>query len=199
MDKKQQTIDTYNRTAAQMAHKFNGLGGRSIDIDEAFSFCRTPNPSVLEIGCGNGRDAALILERTNRYLGIDAAKNFIVMAKAALPAGEFVEADVEVYEFPGGLDIVFAFASLIHVPKDSLRQVLKRVYSALNPGGVVRLSMKHADEYREVVKEDEFGTRTYYHYSLDDMAELCGDFKIIRNDKNHIYGQDWVEMVLVKG
>lgn len=199
VDRKQQTINTYNRAAAEMATKFNGLGGRPVDIAEAFSYCRMRNPFVLEIGCGHGRDAAIMVERTDHYLGIDVAENFITMARATVPAGKFTVADVESYAFPSGLDVVFAFASLIHVPKASLHQVLKRLHQALNLGGVVRISMKHADEYCEVIKDDEFGTRTYFHYSLTDMEELCQEFKVIRNDKNYIYGQDWVEMLLVKG
>jgi len=68
MDKKQQTIDTYNATAEQMAVKFSDLGPRMSDIQRAFSYVMKFAPRVMEIGCGNGRDAQEILKHTDQYL-----------------------------------------------------------------------------------------------------------------------------------
>lgn len=57
MDKKNQTILTYNESATSLAKKFDELGARISDIEEAFALIQKDNPFVLEIGCGNGRDA----------------------------------------------------------------------------------------------------------------------------------------------
>ena len=198
MDKKQQTIETYNRTAHQMTTKFNAIGARVEDIEEVFALINKENPFVLEIGCANGRDASEIVKRTKNYLGIDISDKFIEIAKKHISQGRFEVADIESYEFPENLDAVFAFASLIHIPKESFTKVLKKIYRSLNTGGVVRLSMKHSDSYREVVKEDEFGTRTYYFYAKSDIEEMCKDFHFVRNDLNHLRGQDWLEIVLIK-
>ena len=69
MDKKTQTINTYDNSAEALAKKFDERGARILDIEETLSFIKTDNPHVFEIGCGNGRDALEILKRTNNYLG----------------------------------------------------------------------------------------------------------------------------------
>ena len=37
MNSREETIETYDRTAVQMAEKFRGMGARVEDIDKAFA------------------------------------------------------------------------------------------------------------------------------------------------------------------
>lgn len=197
MNGKTQTIRTYNQSALSLAKKFDGLGARLSDIEETLTLVKS-NPNVLEIGCGNGRDAQEICKRTAHYLGIDISEKLIELAREKVPRGRFEIADIETYRFPHGLDVVFAFASLIHTPKDILKTVFTEIFDALNVGGVFRLSMKQGDDYREITKEDEFGIRTYYLYSTKDVEELGTGFSIIKNELNQLKGQTWLEMLLQK-
>ncbi|HEU0080700.1 MAG TPA: class I SAM-dependent methyltransferase [Candidatus Paceibacterota bacterium] len=198
MDKKRQTIETYDSAAERMAEKFNGVGARTSDIEETFRLLSKENPATLEIGCGNGRDAAEILKHTNDYLGIDIAERFIELAKRTAPKGRFEVADIESFAFPQGLDAIFAFASLIHVPKESLAKVIESARAALNPGGVIRISMKFSEVYKEVIKEDEFGVRTYYLYSQEDMRQMLKSFNLVKDIKNELRGQTWIEILARK-
>lgn len=120
------------------------------------------------------------------------------MAKNKVPGGNFQVADIEMFTLPTGLDIVFAFASLIHVPKEALANILTEARVALNDGGVMRLSMKYADSYTETTKEDEFGIRTYYLYSKEDIEEMAIGFRLIKNELNDLRGQMWLEIILQK-
>ena len=196
--KKQQTVDTYNNSAAELANKFNSSGTRTKDIEEAFFLAKKTNPKVLEIGCGNGRDAAEILKRTNQYLGIDISEKLIQLAREKNPQGKFEIADIENYSFPDDIDIIFAFASLIHVPKENLRKIFADGLRALNPAGIFKLSVKHADNYEEVTQEDEFGIRTYYHYSKNDIEQLADGYKIIKYELIELRGLIWLEIILQK-
>lgn len=100
MDKKTQTIQTYNSHAAHFAEKFDNLGVRRVDIDKTFSLMDKRNLSVFEIGCGNGRDASYILTKTSHYLGIDASVELIELARQRVPGGQFEVADAVTYVFP---------------------------------------------------------------------------------------------------
>jgi ubiquinone/menaquinone biosynthesis C-methylase UbiE len=200
MNKKLQTIDTYNKSARALAEKFDNLdfGTTPTDIKEAFDLLGKSNAKVLEIGCGSGRDAKEILKYTDDYLGIDISTELISIAQEKSPEANFIVADVTSFEFPEGIDIVFAFASLIHVNKEEFKIVLGKLYKALNPKGLVVMSMKYSDIYKEVTKDDEFGTRTYYHYSKEDIVELSSDFTILRNELMELRGQKWLEIILQK-
>jgi len=58
--------------------------------------------------------------------------------------------------------------------------------------------MKYSDDYKEVQKEDEFGTRTYYFYSKKDIEEITNNFKIIKSETNDLRNQIWLEVLLKK-
>ena len=106
--------------------------------------------------------------------------------------------DIEEFEFPQNLDIIIAFASLLHVNKENFKNILERAFKALGPGGIFYISIKYADSYKEVEKEDQFGVRTFYLYSESDMREIVGDFKIIKMVEEEIRNQIWMEVILEK-
>ncbi|MCC2631341.1 MAG: methyltransferase type 12 [Patescibacteria group bacterium] len=198
MDKKSQTVQTYDGTAHLMAKKFEAMGARIADIEQGFSFVETTGPFVLEIGCGNGREAEEILKRTSRYLGIDISKSFVGLAKERLPGADIRVADVEAFAFPKDLDIVFAFASLLHSDREALRMVLKQVRDALSANGIFYISLKR-DDYCEELKTDEFGTRTFYYYQPEDIIILAGEgYGVVYQEFQNRLGQDWFTLVLKK-
>lgn len=73
-------IRIYNENALAMADKFDAIGVRLADIEETLALVKN-NPKVLEIGCGNGRDAFEICKRTTDYLGVDASEKLIELAR----------------------------------------------------------------------------------------------------------------------
>jgi predicted TPR repeat methyltransferase len=81
-DYRQQTIDIYNQNAAAMAEKFRAIPPRVTDIDLAFELAGNPeHANVVEIGCGDGRDAKEITRRAGTYLGIDISEGLIKLAR----------------------------------------------------------------------------------------------------------------------
>ncbi len=198
MNKKDQTTHTYNAAADQMVLKFDKIGHRSNDIAETFSLIQKENPKVIEIGCGSGRDAEYIIKHTDDYIGLDISKRFIEIAQEKNPTKKFEVTDIEEYIFPNNIDVVFAFASLLHTPKDSLKNIFHNIFLSMNDGGVVRVSLKHKDTYTELTNYDEFGVRTYYYYSLGDIKEMNTEFKIIKSEVEEKIGQSWLELILQK-
>jgi SAM-dependent methyltransferase len=198
MDKKTETIETYNNSAQALAVKFDALGARTADIAETFRCMKKVDPLVLEIGCGNGRDAEEILKRSHNYLGVDVSRELIKLARERVPGGKFEVADIVNFNLPGTFDIVFAFASLIHLNKEEFSKVLNEVYAHLNHGGVVRISLKNNESYKEVTRSDEFGQRTYYLYSESDVRELANQFSILKCEAVQLKDQKWLELLLMK-
>lgn len=198
MDKKAQTVATYNTTASKMAKKFRGFGARIEDIEKGFSFVNIENPNVLEIGCGDGRDAKEILKRTKNYLGVDISESMVAIAQEYVPKGKFKVLDIENYIFPNNLDLIFSFASLLHSDKKNVESIIKKAYQALNENGVFYISLKY-DNYHEASKSDEFGTRTYYFYTSEDIRKLAGEkYKVISENVQKLRGQEWLTIVLKK-
>jgi SAM-dependent methyltransferase len=199
-DPRQETIEVYNRTADEMAAYFDNLGPRINDIDLAFRLAGNPkNAKVVEIGCGDGRDGQVIAERTNSYIGFDPSIGMLRIAREKSPDTDFVQADALNFRYPENLDIVFAFASLLHINKEEMEQVIDRVHQALRPGGIFFISLKFAKEYQEYVKSDKFGERMFYLYRPKIIKELAGDaFETVYQERSEKQGTRWFEMALRK-
>ena len=199
MKEKEETVRVYNRHASKMAKKFNKIGPRSKDIKIAFSFTKKENPKVLEIGCGNGRDASEIIKFTNDYTGVDISKSMITLACKFLPKVRFEVADMENFNFPKNLDIIFAFASMLHLSKKSFGNVLKKAHQSFNNAGVFYISLKQ-DRYHKEIKKDKFGKRLFYFYEENDLRKLSLDnnFDIVFVNKQNILNVEWIDVVLQK-
>ena len=89
---------------------------------------------ILELGCGAGRDAAYMEARGFLVDPTDGVAEMAELAAARLerpvPAMRFDElVAVESY------DAVYSSYALLHVPRAALGDVLRRVWTALKPGG----------------------------------------------------------------
>lgn len=202
-DLRQQTIDVYDSTAQQMADKFRAIGARVKDIELAFKLAKADKSvRILEIGCGDGRDAKEIAKRANWYLGIDVSKELIKIAQYYVPEANFEVADAASFTYPKGLNIVFAFASLLHLDKNELKQILSQVHNSLEVGGIFYISLKWAEKYKQEVKKDEFGERLFYFYTPELITELAANnYEVAwsdrqtRQDANHA---EWFTLALRK-
>lgn len=195
---RRQTVETYNNSANDFVEHFKGIGPRNKDVDLVFNLLGNPKEaSVLEIGCGDGRDAKEIVKHGGSYLGVDISKNLIDIARRTAPAGRFEVADVTRYEFPQNLDAVFAFASLLHLSKEENATLFQRVHSALKPGGIFYLSLKYRPHYQQSLQHDRFGTRLFYFYSDKDIQDLAKDY--FTTEVNYIAQKgknEWLEVAL---
>lgn len=198
MDTYQQTIKSYQEHAAALAAKFDSNPLRTAHIEETFQLLKKPNPLVIEIGCGTGKDAQIILQHTDNYFGFDVSQGLLNVARVKCPSATFLVADVNSFVFPNNVDIVFAFASLIHLNKEQLSSLFKKLLPAMNPSGIVRLSMKYDKKYRMTTDQDECGTRTVYYYSDKELLALAQGFKAVKKEISHFHNQDWLELTLQK-
>lgn len=198
MNKKQQTIETYNKSSEFFASKFNSMSARVDDIKLSFSYVEKTNPKVLELGCGSGRDAKYILRFTDDYLGIDISEGMIREARKNTPEANFAVYDLETFKFPKNLDVVFAFASLLHSDINEVKRVLEKAGESLNENGVFFISLKQGD-YREELVQDEAGTRTFYFYTPEEILKISPScFKEVwRSYQDHGEGK-WFSLLLQK-
>jgi len=198
LNKKEETIKTYNDSAKELAERYDEIGPRISDIEETFALVRIKSPKVFEIGCGTGREAYQILKKTPNYAAIDISEGMLAIAKKRNPKGKFILADAEEFSFPKHTDIIFAFASLIHSNKKQLEQIFDEMYESLELGGVARVSLKWAPKYKEVTKSDKYGRRTYYLYSKEDIEVFPAQFLLLKGEINVAEGQQWLELLLKK-
>lgn len=96
-----------------------------------------PPFTILDFGCGPGRDLKTCSELGHTAVGLDGAARFAEMARAYSGCEvwhqDFLRLDLPSCYFDG----VFANAALFHVPGQELPRVLTQLHSTLKPGGVL--------------------------------------------------------------
>ena len=93
---------------------------------------------VLELGCGDGIDTAILTEAGCRVLGIDISESALAEARVRAPSAEFYCQDVRA-PFPidaSSAGIVVASLSLHYFPWEETLQLVERVHGVLAPGGL---------------------------------------------------------------
>ncbi len=196
----QGTRDTYNYSSGSLSDHYDRIGPRSGDIDLAFSLAGNPSSArVLELGCGNGRDARAILRKTSQYIGIDTSEQMIERARNKVPHGQFEVADAATYDFPGQFDIIFSFALLRHLSIPELTSVLKRAAHSLNEGGVLYLSSNYHDVYLHESRSDDYGTREMFYYNPAIIQKYAPRSLIkVQEIYDTIDGAEWFEVAFRK-
>jgi len=192
------TVETYDRAAAAYAKKFAGIGPRVRDIKEAIAAWGSTAPRVLELGCGDGRDAKEIIKLSSDYLGIDNSKGMISIARKQVPQAKFVVADMATYDFSVPVDIIFAFASLLHIDKETLALVLQRARTALSAGGIFYLSVKRGEYHGGEVVSDEYGERIFYYYQKSDIMDLAQGYEEVKTIERIFSDTTWLDVILRK-
>lgn len=114
---------------------------------------------ILDLGCGPGRDLAVFKALGHTPVGLEGSARFCQMAREHSGC-EVLHQDMVALELPlSGFDGVFANASLFHVPTQELPRVLRQLWRALRPRGVLFASNPRGDN-REGWHGDRYGA---YH------------------------------------
>jgi SAM-dependent methyltransferase len=100
-----------------------------------------PGGTVLELGTGNGRDAAAMLASGFAVTPSDASPELAAKAEARLGIPVRIMAFDELDE-TAAYDGVWACACLLHAPRHELTDDFARIYRALRPDGHFTASFK---------------------------------------------------------
>lgn len=177
------TQKAYNTYADQYSKKFDAFGSRSQELKRVLELASKPF-HVLELGCGNGRDAKFLCEHVAKYVGIDTAPKLITIAKQNAPQGTFFVKDFTTAKFHslGKFNIIISLDALIHCSDSQLATVFKEIYSALTTDGIAYLSFKYG-RYHEEHKHDALGLRYWYCYNPTKVQQLLPKgLRMIKHD-----------------
>ena len=119
-----------------------------------------PPFSILDFGCGPGRDLLTFQRMGHWPVGLDGSARFVEMARQ-LTGCEVLQQDFLSLDLPPArFDGVFANASLFHVPRQELPRVLREIRAALVPRGVLFSSNPRGDNQEGWSGGDRYGV---YH------------------------------------
>jgi SAM-dependent methyltransferase len=139
------TLQYYNRSAEDFWE-----GTRDHDVSQNIhallqSIEGDPPFTILDLGCGPGRDLKAFAGFGHAAIGLEGAARFAEIARAHSDC-EVWQQDLLKLDLPAQVfDGVFANATLFHVPGQELPRVLRELHATLKPRGVLFASNPRGD------------------------------------------------------
>ena len=171
------TLSYYENNAKDLSQRYE-----SAKMDNIHSLLLNTFPSksyLLEIGCGSGRDAAFMYQNGYDVLAIDGSSEMIAEAKRCHPELadrlEVVkipdELHFEPFE-PSSFDGVYSIATLMHLDKSEIDQIIEKVATILKTNGKFFFSVSLQRDDVDDQGKDEKG-RYFTTMSKGEWVKCC--------------------------
>lgn len=179
------TLDFYNRHSEEYSEKT--FGADLSVLREDFLSCLPLSGSILDLGCGSGRDAYAFSERGYSVTAVDGSEGMCEAARKNTGL-EVIRKNFSELDYAGEFDGVWASCSLLHVPSAELPEILGKIDRALKPNGIFYCSFKKGDF------EGEREERYYTDMTVGRLTDLVCDngFLPIRTWESPEPGRDLV-------
>lgn len=191
------TLEYYN----QNAHSFVA-GTVSVDfkqIQEKFLDRLQTGDYILDFGCGSGRDTRYFLEAGMKVDATDGSEELCKIASEYTGVGVkqmlFQELD-EREKYDG----IWACSSILHLPKDELEQVFRKISRALKANGIIYTSFKYGDY------EGMRNGRYFTDFRIDSFVDFIQDVEHLELNEYWLTGdvrpgrgeEKWLNLILQK-
>lgn len=169
------------------------------DIQERFLALLPDHASILDLGCGSGRDTKYFLEKGYVVSATDGSEELCQLASEYTGISVrhecFEQLDEEkVY------DGIWACSSILHVKKNDLPDILRRMARAIKDNGIIYTSFKYGDF------EGERNDRYFSDFTEESFAGLIEQIPCLKVQNLFITGdvrpgrgdERWLNLILRK-
>ena len=104
-----------------------------------------PQPRILDIGCGSGRDLLWLKQRGFEPTGFERSASLAKLARghSGCPV---IEGDLDAFDFSmGSWNAVMLVGSLVHIPPERFLPTIQKILSGFSSPCVMLLTLKEGD------------------------------------------------------
>lgn len=146
-----------------------------VEVRDKFLSYIPQESTILDIGCGTGRDARYFIKHSHNMVGIDICEPFITGLQNTTPGkyfvGDIVDPDSSVYQEK--YDAVWCNAAIVHLERRESQQVIKNSFQALREWGYFFLSTKFSLTDTHVAEKESksipWSIKSYLYYTEIDL------------------------------
>lgn len=194
MDK---TLEYYNSKAHEFVN--NTVSVDFTDTQDLFLEYLPENACILDFGCGSGRDTKYFKDKGYNVEAVDGSEELCQIAS------EYSGIRVERILFQdlnekAKYDGIWACASILHLSKSELKDVLKKMIISLKKNGIIYTSFKYGEF--EGMRNDryfsDFTEKTFQEY-IDSIEGIELEKQWVTADVRPGRGEEkWLNMILRK-
>ena len=191
------TLKYYNENAQSFAS--GTVSVKFTEVQDKFLEKLNPDAYILDFGCGAGRDTKYFLSRGYQVDAVDGSEQLCRIASeyTGIKVRQMLFQELDEKEKYDG---IWACASILHLPKKQLREVLKNMYAALKSKGWIYISFKYGEFEGERNGRyfTDFTTDTFKDF-IHDMHGLKIEEQWITSDVRPGRGEEkWLNLILRK-
>ena len=194
MDK---TLEYYNKKAHEFVN--NTVSVNFTDTQDLFLEYLPENGYILDFGCGSGRDTKYFKEKGYKIEAIDGSEELCQIAS------EYSGIKVECMLFQDlnendQYDGIWACASILHLSKTEMKDVLKKMIRSLKKNGIIYTSFKYG-EFKKMKNDryfSDFTEKIFQEYFINiEGVELEKQWVTadVRPDRGE---EKWLNIILRK-
>ena len=191
------TLKYYNENAQSFAS--GTVSVKFTEVQDKFLEKLNPDAYILDFGCGAGRDTKYFLSRGYQVDAIDGLEQLCRIASeyTGIKVRQMLFQELDEKEKYDG---IWACASILHLPKKQLREVLENMYAALKSEGWIYTSFKYGEF------EGERNGRYFTDFTTDTFKDFIHDMHGLKIEDHWITGdvrpgrgeEKWLNLLLQK-
>ena len=180
------TLAYYNTHATELAARYEQVSSIAV---ARFESTFTKGSKLLDIGCGAGRDLALLARMGFDVYGVDPSAEFIQLAQQTHPDLEGRLSNGGLPElgipFGGNFDGVLCYGVLMHLNQEALVRSVKSLRACLKIGGRVIIAIPAKKPGINTQNRDEEGRLFQLHRGKDLQSLFASNgFELIEQWSN---------------
>jgi len=195
--------DTYNKIAEDW-HAEHINDSWYVEGTEHFCSLLKKDDDVLDVGCGSGVKSNYLSKKGFKVTGIDFSEKLIEIARREYSQPEFLVMDMrDICDLNQKFDGVFIQASLLHISKNEVADVLKSLVVALKDSGYIYVAVKakrpNGDD-EAILEEDNYGypyKRFFSYFTMDELRSYYKDLDLdVVYEKSDFFGKtNWLQII----
>lgn len=192
------TINYYNDNAT--AFVSSTISADFKQIQDKFLGLLPKQGTILDFGCGSGRDTKYFLNAGMHVDAVDGSEEICKLASEyiGIPVRKML---FEELDTRNRYDGIWACSSILHLSKEALKDVLKKMVEALKKYGVIYTSFKYG------TFEGERNGRFFTDFTEETFQKFIKDISGIHIEEIWITGdvrpvrgsEQWLNLILRRG
>jgi len=180
----------------------------------AYKLIKPKHKTLLDLGCGNGRDSLYFAHKGLQVTATDWSKSGLdqlqkLVKQKKIANLDIIQQDISQLTFrPNTFDVIYAHLSLHYFDDKTTKNIFNKLYSMLKKDGLLFIKCKSTDDalYGRGRKLEEnmytFHDHIRHFFDKDYMSVLLAKFHIIKVRRSssfyHSYKPSFIEAIAKK-
>lgn len=164
------TIALYNSIADEYAKQATDHG--PVMQRKLFASLLVKGGTILDLGCGSGRDSAYFVTQGFQVTGVDLSEKLLAIAKKNVRNALLVKEDIRHLSFaPNSFDGIWSCASIVHINHSEQQELFRSMYTILKPGGLLYIHAKKGEGEQYIEEPSMPGKKRFYAFFTASLLE----------------------------